>query len=80
MLAGRAFQGAGSGIILSLVEIILADLVSLAERGAYQGAFGAVWALASATGPPIGGALASSNYRWLFYLNLPLTADRKSVV
>lgn len=74
MLAGRAFQGAGSGIILSLVEIILADLVSLAERGAYQGAFGAVWALASATGPPIGGALASSNYRWLFYLNLPLTA------
>src|SRR5580692_476246 len=25
------------------------------------------------TGPPIGGGLAASNWRWLFYLNLPLT-------
>jgi len=32
MLAGRAFQGVGSGVILSLVEIILADLVPLSER------------------------------------------------
>ena len=31
MLAGRAFQGVGSGVILSLVEIVLADLVSLSE-------------------------------------------------
>ena len=32
MLAGRALQGVGSGVILSLVEIVLADLVSLSER------------------------------------------------
>ena len=32
MLAGRAFQGVGSGVILSLVEIVLADLVPLSER------------------------------------------------
>lgn len=32
MLVGRAFQGIGSGVILSLVEIVLADLVPLAER------------------------------------------------
>ncbi|KIM79120.1 hypothetical protein PILCRDRAFT_823692 [Piloderma croceum F 1598] len=74
MLAGRAFQGVGSGVILSLVEIVLADVVSLSERGSFQGAFGAVWALASASGPLIGGAFAASNYRWLFYMNLPLTA------
>jgi predicted MFS family arabinose efflux permease len=80
MLAGRAFQGVGSGVILSLVEIVLADLVSLSERGSFQGAFGAVWALASATGPPIGGALAASNYRWLFYMNLPLTAGVLAIV
>lgn len=72
MIAGRSMQGVGSGAILSLVEIILADLVSLSERGAYQGAFGAIWALASATGPLIGGGLAETNWRWLFYLNLPL--------
>jgi MFS family permease len=80
MLAGRAFQGVGSGVILSLVEIILADLVPLSERGSFQGAFGAVWALASATGPPIGGALAVKNYRWLFYMNLPLTAGVAAIV
>lgn len=74
MLAGRSFQGVGSGIIFSLVEIVLADLVPLTERGAFQGAFGAVWALASATGPVIGGVLAAANWHWLFYLNLPLTA------
>jgi hypothetical protein len=32
MLAGRAFQGVGSGVILSLVEIVLADVVALSER------------------------------------------------
>ena len=25
-------------------------------------------------GPLIGGAFAASNYRWLFYMNIPLTA------
>lgn len=74
MLAGRAIQGVGSGVILTLTEIVLADLVPLAERGAFQGAFGAVWALASAAGPVIGGALAAANWHWLFYMNLPLTA------
>ncbi|KAM0749144.1 iron permease [Meredithblackwellia eburnea MCA 4105] len=73
MLVGRTFQGVGSGFILTLTEVVLADLVSLSERGAYQGAFGAIWALASATGPPIGGSLAGANWRWLFYLNLPLS-------
>ena len=32
MLAGRAFQGVGSGVILSLVEIVVSDIVSLSER------------------------------------------------
>ncbi|KAI5481616.1 major facilitator superfamily protein [Pseudohyphozyma bogoriensis] len=73
MLVGRTFQGVGSGVILTLVEIVLADLVPLSERGAYQGAFGATWALASAAGPPIGGGLASAYWPALFYLNLPLT-------
>jgi len=74
MLAGRAFQGAGSGVILSLVEIVVADLVPLSERGAFQGAFGFIWALASAVGPLLGGAFAKKNYRWLFYMNLPISA------
>lgn len=50
MITGRSFQGIGSGIILCVSEIILSDLVSLSERGAFQGAFGAIWSLASAVG------------------------------
>ncbi|EJU01276.1 MFS general substrate transporter [Dacryopinax primogenitus] len=75
MIAGRTIQGLGGGGILSLAEIIVADLVPLRERGMYQGILGSVWAFASAIGPPIGGGLAQAGqWRWLFYLNLPLCA------
>ncbi|GAA5883071.1 hypothetical protein JCM8547_003794, partial [Rhodosporidiobolus lusitaniae] len=74
VLAGRGIQGVGGGAILTMTEIIVTDLVPLAERGSFFGIIGAVWALASAIGPPIGGALANAGqWRWLFYLNLPLT-------
>ncbi|KAF8321090.1 MFS general substrate transporter [Clavulina sp. PMI_390] len=75
LIVGRAIQGAGGGSIISMSEIIVADLVPLRERGNFAGIIGAVWALASVLGPPIGGALASAGqWRWLFYLNLPLSA------
>ncbi|KAJ7768343.1 major facilitator superfamily domain-containing protein [Mycena metata] len=77
MIAARAIQGIGGGGIINLSEILTADLVPLSERGLYQGFLGLVWSFASAIGPPIGGALASggnTTWRWLFYLNLPLTA------
>lgn len=75
LIAARAIQGFGSGGCLSVTEIIYADLVPLPERGKIQGITATVWALASAVGPPIGGALASSgSWRWLFYLNLPISA------
>ena len=48
-----AIQGIGGGAILNLTEIIVSDLVPLAERGLYQGMIGLVWSLASAVGPPI---------------------------
>ncbi|KAF7365715.1 MFS domain-containing protein [Mycena venus] len=74
MIAARAIQGIGGGGILTLTEIITADLVPLAERGLYQGLIALVWALASFSGPPIGGGLSQGgkSWRWLFYLNLPV--------
>ncbi|KIO20949.1 hypothetical protein M407DRAFT_80977 [Tulasnella calospora MUT 4182] len=73
LIAGRAIQGVGGGGIMSLSNIVVADLVPLSERGTFIGIFGAVWAVASAIGPPIGGAFSQKNWRWLFYMNLPLT-------
>jgi len=44
-IGGRSVQGVGGGAILTMVEIVVCDLVPLAERGNYFGAIGAVWAL-----------------------------------
>ncbi|KAJ7718383.1 major facilitator superfamily protein [Mycena olivaceomarginata] len=76
MIAARVIQGTGGGGILTLTEIIIADLVPLAERGLYNGLVAIVWALASFSGPPIGGGLSQNgkSWRWLFYLNLPVGA------
>ncbi|KAJ7723104.1 iron permease [Mycena maculata] len=73
MIAARTIQGIGGGGIINLCEIIVSDLVPLSERGIYQGILGLTWSFASGIGPPIGGALASTNWRWLFFLNLPLS-------
>ncbi|KAF8520691.1 MFS general substrate transporter [Gautieria morchelliformis] len=73
LIAGRTVQGVGGGGILSFSAIVLADLVSLEERGMYAGLFGLTWSIAAAVGPVVGGSLASKGlWRWLFYLNLPI--------
>ncbi|KAM0786353.1 hypothetical protein ACM66B_001824 [Microbotryomycetes sp. NB124-2] len=74
-IVGRSIQGVGGGGILTMTEIVITDLLPLAERGPFFGILGSVWAIASAIGPPVGGALASADaWRWLYWLNLPLAA------
>ncbi|KAF8486502.1 major facilitator superfamily domain-containing protein [Gautieria morchelliformis] len=73
LIVGRTIQGLGGGGILSLTQIILSDLVPLRERGMFNGLVGIAWAVASGVGPVIGGSLAESGqWRWLFYLNIPV--------
>ncbi|KAJ7171237.1 iron permease [Mycena filopes] len=77
MIAARGVQGIGGGGILTSTHIITADLIPLAERGRYQGM------LSMFIGPPIGGALSSQGtkaWRWLFYLNLPLSGIATALV
>ena len=52
-----AVQGLGGGAIINLGSIILGDLVTLAERGTYQGILILVWAVAGAVGPIIVGLM-----------------------
>ncbi|KAI9000562.1 iron permease [Trametes punicea] len=74
LIAARTVQGMGGGGITNLASIILADLVPLAERGTYQSVLILVWLFAGAIGPAVGGAFAEDvTWRWLFYLNLPLS-------
>ncbi|PWN42246.1 MFS general substrate transporter [Ceraceosorus guamensis] len=66
----RGVQGVGGGGIIAMCQIILGDVTPLEKRGVFQGAFGAVWSVASVLGPLIGGALAEkSSWRWIFFIN-----------
>ncbi|KAJ6542004.1 MFS general substrate transporter [Mycena vulgaris] len=74
LIGGRTIQGLGGGGIRSLAVIILADLVTLEERGTYGILTGLTWSIACVVGPIIGGGLAARGaWRWLFYLNLPIS-------
>lgn len=54
----RGIAGAGGGGIVSILQIVISDIVSLRDRGKYQGIVGGVISLGYALGPLIGGALA----------------------
>lgn len=73
LIAGRAVQGLGGGGILLLMEIIVCDIISLRERGKYLSIVLSTAAVGAIVGPPLGGAIADRNWRWIFYMNLPVS-------
>ncbi|MFI7426036.1 DHA2 family efflux MFS transporter permease subunit [Micromonospora sp. NPDC049836] len=72
LIVTRGVQGLGAGGLLTLAFTIISDVVSPRERGRYQGLFGAVFGISSVAGPLVGGYFAETNWRWIFYINVPL--------
>lgn len=72
LVVGRGVQGVGGGGIQAIVEIILSDITTLRERGLYMGAIGLVFAIASLIAPILGGVFSNHNWRWIFWINLPI--------
>ncbi len=69
----RALQGLGAGAMMPIAQAIIGDIFTPAERGKYQGLTGAVFGLASVLGPTLGGYITDNlNWRWAFYINLPV--------
>lgn len=69
----RAVQGLGGGGLMVSSIAAIGDVVPAAERGRYQGLFGAVFGLSTVIGPLLGGYIVEHfSWRWIFYLNLPL--------
>ncbi|EAL86435.1 hypothetical protein KXV22_005653 [Aspergillus fumigatus] len=74
-ILGRAIAGLGSGGIFAGALTVIVYALPLHKRPKYQGAFGAVFGVASVAGPLVGGAFTTNvTWRWCFYINLPLGA------
>jgi hypothetical protein len=72
LIAGRTVQGVGAGGVYVLLDIVCCDLVPLRERGKYLGLMNSWSGVAAGIGPVVGGALAQRDWRWIFYLNIPI--------
>ncbi|XRD86359.1 MFS transporter [Dyella acidisoli] len=69
----RALQGLGGGGLLVVTMAVIGDVIPPADRGRFQGMFGAIYGLATVVGPLLGGFLVEHlSWRWIFYINLPL--------
>jgi EmrB/QacA subfamily drug resistance transporter len=72
LIAFRGIQGLGAGGLMTLAFTIISDAIPPRDRGRYQGLFGAVFGLSSVAGPLLGGYFAEHDWRWIFYINLPI--------
>ncbi|HEY8064149.1 MAG TPA: MDR family MFS transporter [Methylosinus sp.] len=69
----RAVQGMGGGGLIALAQTIIADLVSVRERGRAVAYFSVVFAGASVGGPILGGVFAEYlHWSLIFWINVPL--------
>lgn len=77
LIGARAFQGLGVGGLTALVQVVIASMVPPRERGRYSGYIGAVFAIATVSGPLIGGLLVDVpglGWRACFYVGIPIAA------
>ncbi|MEO6605383.1 MAG: MDR family MFS transporter [Aeromicrobium sp.] len=73
LIGARVVQGLGVGGLTALVQVVIASMIPPRERGRYSGYIGAVFAVATVSGPLIGGVIVDSPFGWrgCFYVGLP---------
>ncbi|UCM86987.1 MDR family MFS transporter [Streptomyces marincola] len=77
LIAVRVVQGLGVGGLVGLSQVILAAMISPRERGRYSGYLGATFAVATVSGPLIGGVITDTSWlgwRWCFWIGVPVAA------
>ncbi len=72
LIAARIIQAAGAGAMVPASLSLLLAAVPAPARPKALGTWSALGALGAALGPVIGGSLVEIDWRWVFWVNLPV--------
>ncbi|MEV4265536.1 MDR family MFS transporter [Kribbella sp. NPDC049584] len=75
LIGARVLQGLAMGGLMALAQAIIGAAIPPRSRGRYSGYMGAVMAVATVSGPLIGGVIVDTSWlgwRWCFYVCVPL--------
>ena len=73
LIASRALQGIGGGILMTMSFRSIPDLFPPRKRGRLQGLTTLVFGVAAVIGPALGGIITDQlSWNWIFLINIPL--------
>jgi MFS family permease len=75
LITMRVVQGLGMGGLTANAQSIIGSIIPPRERGRYSGYMGATMAVATVSGPLLGGVIVDTpglGWRWTFYVCVPL--------
>ncbi|MEN0239916.1 multidrug efflux MFS transporter SdrM [Staphylococcus aureus] len=73
LIISRLIQGFGSGVLMSLSQIVPKLAFEIPLRYKIMGTVGSVWGISSIIGPLLGGGILEfATWHWLFYINIPI--------
>ncbi|MGH3170188.1 MAG: MFS transporter, partial [Trebonia sp.] len=74
LIAARALPGLGAAMLAPQPLVIISATFPAQRRGAALGVYNSMIGLAAVLGPALGGILVTyAGWRWIFYVNLPVT-------
>ncbi|HDC7332253.1 TPA: MFS transporter [Staphylococcus aureus] len=73
LIISRVIQGFGSGVLMSLSQIVPKLAFEIPLRYKIMGIVGSVWGISSIIVPLLGGGILEfATWHWLFYINIPI--------
>lgn len=73
LIISRVIQGLGSGVMMSLSQIVPKLAFEIPLRYKIMGIVGSVWGISSIIGPLLGGGILEfATWHWLFFINIPI--------